>query len=73
MTLPEDCFHKTLYFGSGGFYVICQDCQNFWSCTDPWSNKAYINNRVGTSDLRCATNGADKNEETPSFTSPSIC
>lgn len=26
----KDCGHKRLFFGSGDFYIICEDCNMYW-------------------------------------------
>jgi hypothetical protein len=26
----EDCHHKTVYFGSGDYYIFCRDCPARW-------------------------------------------
>ena len=32
--LDVACEHRTLYFGSGAFYVFCKDCNECWVATN---------------------------------------
>lgn len=32
---PMPCKHRTLFFGSGGYYVICSLCSCTWVAKDP--------------------------------------
>ena len=34
MTKPGDCEHENLYFGSGDYYVFCQECGAGWCRVD---------------------------------------
>jgi hypothetical protein len=29
------CRHQTLFFGSGGYYIICAECSYMWVARDP--------------------------------------
>lgn len=31
------CQHKTLLFGAGAYYLICNECQQYWSATTKMS------------------------------------
>jgi len=31
------CKHQTLFFGSGGYYIICAECSYMWVAKDPMS------------------------------------
>lgn len=39
MNRPE-CEHKTLFFGSGDYYVFCQHCDARWVCCGSSSDLA---------------------------------
>lgn len=28
--MTSDCRHRSLHFGSGGYYVLCSDCSATW-------------------------------------------
>ena len=32
------CRHKVLFFGSGGYYLICTQCSAMWVAKDPMSD-----------------------------------
>lgn len=32
------CKHKVLFFGSGGYYLICSECGTMWVAKDPFSH-----------------------------------
>lgn len=34
------CPHKKLFFGSGDYYVICDDCTRTWVKTKPQTDEA---------------------------------
>lgn len=52
------CSHARLFFGSGGFYVFCRECNATWTATKPGSDAAIdytrSNNIVSTHDERVA-------------------
>lgn len=52
---PKDCFHKELTFGSGGFYVICNECGTFWQHLKGINDPDFNGNKVEfMKDLRVA-------------------
>ena len=32
------CRHRILFFGSGGYYVICSECSYMWVAKDPMTD-----------------------------------
>jgi hypothetical protein len=37
------CQHHNLFFGSGGYCIICAECSCMWLAFDPTANKPDIN------------------------------
>ena len=37
---PQSCPHNSLIFGSGDYYVICEDCMRSWVKTAPGTDLA---------------------------------
>jgi hypothetical protein len=35
---PVGCKHPILFFGSGGYYVICSQCSYMWVARDPFGS-----------------------------------
>lgn len=31
----EECSHEKLYFGSGGYYIFCDNCSRTWVAINP--------------------------------------
>jgi len=37
--IKSRCRHKTLFFGSGGYYLICAECSAMWVAKDPMNDE----------------------------------
>lgn len=36
--MKNDCKHNRLYFGSGDYYIFCEECNRFWVITGQGDN-----------------------------------
>ncbi len=37
-TAKNECLHEEIYFGSGDYYLICEECNRYWVMEDPYEN-----------------------------------
>lgn len=53
MTNPEVCDHPRLFFGAGGYRIICSSCGTTWAAEGEFQGKKSLNEN----DVRVTTAG----------------